>query len=295
MSNKKYSICKILFVFIITFANMFSGDCDVYANTIMGTVQDSLEITPLRKFDFGIPTPYADKSQIKERIDYLRVASTEEILSSLMDTTSLSAVDTYATMTTADDNIEYAVGQIPYHEEVSPYGGRIYSIPIMVSEMSDFPPQVGLLYNSQSPNGIAGYGWSISGLSSITISNKSLYYNGITASASVNDYDAVFSLDGNPLVQNDDPDSASEYQLKTAKGHILVKKHLSSNNNVSYFTALYPDGSKATFGFTSSVAPRAAFPMTLWEDKLGNIITYNYDHISSNYIVSSTSVPLRDC
>ncbi len=153
----------------------------------------------------------------------------------MLNATLFNMDDAYPVMALSEDDTEYAVGQIPYQEDVTPYGGRMYNVPVMITPLAKFSPQISLQYNSQAGNGLAGYGWNIGGLSSITIANKNLYYNGKVAPANINDLNAVYSLDGLPLVRNDD--ATSEYFLETAKGHIIVKENM-SGDFIKYFTVL---------------------------------------------------------
>lgn len=67
------------------------------------------------------------------------------------------------------DLSDYSVGSIPIQGSVSPFGGRIYSILISLPEEEKLSPALSLVYNSQSGNDIAGYGWGLAGLSSIEI------------------------------------------------------------------------------------------------------------------------------
>ena len=76
------------------------------------------------------------------------------------------------------DLTDYSVGQIPISTSISPTGGRVYSIPIPVAAGWSAVPQVAISYNSQSGNGAVGYGWNISGISSIELRNKNYYYDG---------------------------------------------------------------------------------------------------------------------
>lgn len=279
---------KMMSLSIMLLACMFAGKGYAFAqaDTTMLAAGDSIEIMPLQMFDFGKPNPNADNSKTVQPIDYLKTASSEEIRRTVMEANLLAGNNGYSAMSVSDDATEYAVGQIPYQEDVTPYGGRVYNVPIMITPLAKFTPQISLQYNSQAGNGLAGYGWNIGGLSSITITNKKLYYHGNTAPANINDTDAVYSLDGMPLVKNDDTSLSTEYPLETAKGHVIVKKHM-SGDVISHFTALYPDGSKATFGLTSNTSAKAVYPITLWEDKQGNQIAYNYSSTNSDYRISS--------
>ena len=261
---------------IIALFCLFSGGIISFAqtDTTLFSEGDTIVFMPRYKFDFGTPNPHADQSKLQQHVDAL-------------NTESYNTPAEYAVMMSSGEDVEYAVGQISYQEDITAYGGRIYNVPIMVSPMSDLPHQISLQYNSQAGNGLAGYGWNIGGLSSITISNKNLYYNGEVAPMELHDPEAFYTLDGVPLVQNDDPDLISEYPLETSKGHILVKKHISSDNIVSHFTVLYPDGSNATFGMATNTSAKTVYPITFLEDRLGNQIVYDYDYQNSDYRVSS--------
>lgn len=62
-----------------------------------------------------------------------------------------------------------AVGVIPGIANVTPSGGASYTIPIAIPPGTNgLVPEIALVYNSQSGNSIAGYGWTIAGLSSIS-------------------------------------------------------------------------------------------------------------------------------
>lgn len=50
-------------------------------------------------------------------------------------------------------NTSMAVGEIPFSESVTPSGGKIYNVPVAVSEESRLRPEVSLLYNSQGAEG----------------------------------------------------------------------------------------------------------------------------------------------
>lgn len=163
--------------------------------------------------------------------------------------------------------------QIPVSRSVTPTGAVTYAVPVMTDPVSKYAPGISLLYNSQSGNGIAGYGWHISGLSSITLIPKNRYYHGRNKAADVNGSDHSYALDGVPLVESDEyADGTTSYPLKTVSGHVRVKR------TASGFEALYPDGSKAVFGEGPATGgnTRLVYPVVRKEDILGNEITFGY-------------------
>ncbi|MBO4584989.1 MAG: hypothetical protein J5675_00095 [Bacteroidales bacterium] len=173
---------------------------------------------------------------------------------------------------------DYDVGAIPLQYGVSPTGARTYSIPIQTAPDIKYAPSLSLVYNSQGGYGYGGYGWDLAGLSAITLTGKSLYYDGENKGASAFNTDAVFQLDGVRLVQNEDPMTATDYPLVTATGHILVAPHYYPYNYVKYFDVLFPNGVSATYGSDSlSVTSQLlSYPMVESVSPDGDVIKYKY-------------------
>lgn len=69
----------LLSVMSLTFLFAGKGHASAQIDTALVTAGDSIDIVPLKKFDFGTPNPNADKSKILRPVDYLKTASTEEI------------------------------------------------------------------------------------------------------------------------------------------------------------------------------------------------------------------------
>lgn len=180
---------------------------------------------------------------------------------------------------------QYAVGQIPLNSSISPTGGRIYSMPIHVASGWNSVPNVSLTYNSQHGNGAAGYGWDISGISSIELRNQNYYYDGINSHAEYDSNESVYSLDGVPIVRSSM--NVEGFSHATARGNILIKMHHTSSGALSYFTVLYPDGSVGTFGYTDNSSYMTSYPLTKIEDINGNTITYNYSLWANHYYITS--------
>jgi len=74
-----------------------------------------------------------------------------------------------------DDGV---VGAIPGTFAASPSGAATYTIPIECpAGVNGMTPNIALAYNSQAGNGIAGWGWNISGVSAISRVPKTIYYD----------------------------------------------------------------------------------------------------------------------
>lgn len=181
-------------------------------------------------------------------------------------------------------NTANAVGQIPFTEDMTPSGGRTYTIPIKTAPNASFAPQIAISYNSQSSNGIAGYGWNLSGVSMISVVGKSIHYDGAVAPVDLsNPEECGFALDGVRLVRNEV--SHKWYQYETAQGFILVEKNY-SGMNVAYFKAAYPNGNEATFGSPDNTTMQHIYPITELKDRNKQIINYEYIRSGNNYYLS---------
>ena len=171
----------------------------------------------------------------------------------------------------------YAVGEIPMREGITPSGARTYLIPVTAASQFKLTPSVAVGYNSQAGEGWAGYGWDIQGLSSIVLIGKNVYYHVIAEGADVNDTDAVFALDGVPLVRNTQSATMGAFPLITATGNILAAPNYNSRGYVMSFTVKYPDGTTADFGDGADAAyNRLSYPVKEMRDLEGNRITFTY-------------------
>ena len=188
--------------------------------------------------------------------------------------------------------LEHAdVGLIPINAGISPSGARTYSVPIQTAPGFSMTPSLSLCYNSQGGEGVAGYGWELGGVSAISLINRNKYYHDRNEAADRMSIDAVFALDGIPLVQNIDYATRASYPLETATGHILVSLLTNMEGYVSSFVALYPDGTMATYGHglgENHLFP--TYPLVQMVNKDGERITFHYEVDSVNGNDRLTSV-----
>ena len=166
-----------------------------------------------------------------------------------------------------------AIGEIAYEQSVSQTGGKVISVPIQTIPCQ-LPPTISLTYNSQSGNGPVGYGWQIGGLSTIMMTNKSVYYHNMAECADVMDNTSYpYALDGNLIIPNEVGVLQANYPYSTIKGNILISRQ--EDMYTDTFQALYPDGRRASYGISND-NPQYLFPITLQTDVDGNKIVYQY-------------------
>ena len=169
----------------------------------------------------------------------------------------------------------YAVGAIPLQEGISQTGGKTYSLTVPTAPGIDYAPTIGIQYNSQSGNDEAGYGWRITGVSSINITNKNHHFNKEVIAANAETGVGGYALDGDPLLLNTNEQLSASYNRMTFRGKVAINSVI-RNSSVIGFNAAYPNGEKARFGTASDTPKLAKYPILESEDVNGNKILYEY-------------------
>ena len=93
----------------------------------------------------------------------------------------------------------------PFHDtqgniEVNGSGQLQFSLPIALPPgIKSVAPQINLMYISGSSNGIAGYGWNLSGITSISREGKNLDKDGKAEGIQLN-YEDIYRFNGQRLI-----------------------------------------------------------------------------------------------
>lgn len=70
------------------------------------------------------------------------------------------------------------VGAIGGTVNISALGGAVYSIPLLMPPgIGNMIPNIAITYNNQAGNGLLGWGWNLSGLSSIVRTGQTLFHD----------------------------------------------------------------------------------------------------------------------
>ena len=97
---------------------------------------------------------------------------------------------------TARESGANTIGLTTGELSVSGSGAAVYTVPIAVPKgIGGVAPTLALTYNSQSGNGIAGYGWNIIGISKITRVGSTPYHNGQLTGVNLTETDQFASMD----------------------------------------------------------------------------------------------------
>jgi len=192
---------------------------------------------------------------------------------------------------------------------VSLSGAATYTVPIAVPPgINGVVPQISLVYNSQESGGNAGYGWNISGVSSITRIASTKYHDGIIDPVDFDNLDR-FALDGQRLIVKNGSNitygaNGTVYETESFSNVKITSYGVhpnGANYGPAYFVIEYPDGSKAYYGNSSDSRSITRWSITYWENPQGVRIAYSYvltnnlqDIASIKYGSVGASAPINE-
>lgn len=173
--------------------------------------------------------------------------------------------------------------------EVNGAGQLQFTLPIALPPgVKSVAPQVNLVYNSSSGNGIAGYGWNLSGLTAISRTGKTIEKDGVTQNVQV-DYSDYYSFNGQRLILKsgeygkDGAEYVTEMYSNVKIKSVGTFPVNGQNVGPAHFEVTFEDGSQAWYGLYNAGFPNnpvATTPLEYnivkWKDSKGNYISYNY-------------------
>lgn len=172
-------------------------------------------------------------------------------------------------------------GTTPAQLSVSLTGAAVYNIPISIPPgIKDIKPHVGLSFSSQAANGLAGWGWNVSGLSTISRIPSTKFHDNEIDGIDFDNKDR-FALDGQRLLLKSGSYGASnsQYQTENYSNLKIIAYGTSPYGSAygpSYFVVFYPNGERAWYGNSGNSRGRLEWAIYKWQDPQGNYIQYNY-------------------
>lgn len=178
------------------------------------------------------------------------------------------------------------VGALPGTFGVSNIGAAVYSIKIETPPaIGNMKPELSLVYNNQSANGIMGWAWSLCGLSSITRTGQTLYHDdNMTKVDFINDR---YVMDGQRLMMvKGSGYGKNETEYKTEIDNMdKIVSYTSNDKSPEYFIVWKSDGTIWEYGTTtdSRVETKSDNKKILkWMlariyDRNGNAMTFTYN------------------
>lgn len=202
---------------------------------------------------------------------------TIEILSARTSTPPLSEYGVQSTGSSSE------VGVTPGTLSVSGSGAANYSVAIQVPPgINGVVPQVGLVYNSQGGFGVAGYGWYLTGLSTITRAACTIAQDGFIDPVDFDSNDR-FSLDGQRLMLKSGTYGAANSVYETENF---------SNTKITFlgthFKVEYPNGAVALYGSTTdSKVGTLTYALKQWSNPQGVSMLYYYTPTNNTLYINS--------
>lgn len=176
--------------------------------------------------------------------------------------------------------------------EVNRVGQLQFSLPIDVPPgVKTVSPQVGLVYNSETGNGIAGYGWSISGITAISRTGKNIENEGEVKGVQM-DFSDYYSFNGKRLVLKSGVYGKDGAEYVTEKYSNTKFKSIGTAAGwygPEYWEVTFEDGSQAWYGRNPVARIPNEYNISEWKDPQGNYITYSYIQGTRTAMISSIS------
>ena len=176
--------------------------------------------------------------------------------------------------------------------EVNGTGQLQFTLPIALPPgVKSVAPQVNLVYTSGSGNGIAGYGWNLSGITSIARVGKNIDKDGKAEGISLT-YNDYYSFNGQRLIlkSGEYGKDGSEYVTeKFSNVKIKAKGNLSGKawKGPEYWEITFEDGSQAWYGNAAESRTPIEYNISKWKDAQGNYIVYRYIQSENVSVISS--------
>jgi RHS repeat-associated core domain len=168
---------------------------------------------------------------------------------------------------TSDPALGGVVGAIPGNFNVSQTGAAIYSVPIEVLPgIQGLQPNLTLIYNSQSGNGMAGMCWNLGGLSMISRVPEN-YYHDNNRSGIIWDNTSPLALDGQRLILVGTYGSDS-VEYRTESGIERIVGYTIKSWGPLTFKVYTKDGKVLEYGSPSMV--NSYFPVRLNHSNIGS-------------------------
>ena len=190
---------------------------------------------------------------------------------------------------------EVAVGSIGGTVDIGALGGATYSIPINVPEgVGGIQPFLSVVYNSQSGNGLMGWGWNLGGVSAITRMGQTPYHDHAIKGVDFND--DRFALDGQRLIVVNglsDGANGAEYRTEVDNMSKVVSYTCDTTFGPAYFKVWLANGNIAYYGSKkhSRIGLHQRNDVCLWlldsiVDRNGNYMSYRYRRGNANYFLT---------
>ncbi|MCF6349287.1 MAG: hypothetical protein L3J20_13500 [Flavobacteriaceae bacterium] len=177
---------------------------------------------------------------------------------------------------------------------VSLTGGATYQVPIAVPPgINGVAPQIALAYNSQNGNGMAGYGWNISGISAITRMTSTKFHDNLIDGVDFDTNDR-FALDGQRLILKSGVYGKNGAVYETENfSTIKIQSFGDAGQPASSFKVYYPDGTIAIYGGTTDSSNKNIWSIKKWSNSQDIRLTYYYTKTDNSLYINKINYGRR--
>ncbi|MRX40067.1 hypothetical protein GJU43_12340 [Flavobacterium sp. LC2016-23] len=203
--------------------------------------------------------------------------------------------------TAGESNLSGEVGTGSFHDTkgtiaVGGDGQLQFMLPIALPpSINDVAPQMNLFYTSGFGVGVAGMGFSLSGVTSIRRVGKNIEKDSESKGVQL-DYTDFYEYNGQRLllktsgVPTTYGKDGTEYV--TEKFSTLKIKSVGAISGQTYtgpgsFEVTFDNGAQAWYGTTTDAQTPVEYNIVKWKDAQGNYITYNYKKSNNVSVISS--------
>ncbi|PJJ80285.1 RHS repeat-associated core domain-containing protein [Mucilaginibacter auburnensis] len=242
-------------------------------------IPDSLKKDTTKTVNFADTIKYIKPDPNNRKKPIVTVTSGKSTASSIKGAASSDISDLPLSNTSSLSSATIDPGRTVTAIDVSSSGASTYTVPIAVPPgISGVVPKIALVYNSQGGDGLAGYGWNISGLSTITRIPATRFHDdriGVVKG----DMDDRFALDGQRLLLKSGTYGAdgAEYQTENYSNTKIVSHgSLGTGLGPQYFDVYYADGSHAVYGQNADSRTKNTYSINYMDNPQNVRISYTY-------------------
>lgn len=179
-------------------------------------------------------------------------------------------------------NTNYAIGRTQGNADINQLGAGVYQIPVTLAQgTNNMCPKIAVSYNSQSGNGLLGYGWNMIGTSSIVRVGKSYFYDDKGGDIKLDNTDNLV-LDGKRLLLTSGTNLINGTYDTEITDYSLIE--CTTENSRLVFRIKDRNGLVYEYGTTASsyVQAKSSTAVLYWllakvTDQFNNYINYEYE------------------
>ena len=195
-----------------------------------------------------------------------------------------------------------AVGSTAGQFQVDDSGAANYTIPLQVPPgTAGMQPELSLVFNSRSGNGLVGVGWSLGGLSTITRCPRTLAEDNAVGAVQFDANDR-FCLDGERLIAISGVYGANGTKYRTEReSYTRVISYGTAGSGPAWFKVWTKSGQIMEYGHTSDAfieanaqgvarAEAMVWAVNRIEDRVGNYLTVSYIEDTGRGVYRPTAI-----